>query len=370
MQPATFWENLLRVVAVLGLLAILLLGAWGIIQLAFMIPSFFSGIGGSFRQPAAETVSVSLPATITAGTPFALNWRHTNKDGEYSYSVSYACASGLSVAAPTPAGTYQEVPCNTPFNFVAASSTMPLVAILKDTKNASSTFAVVASKLSTGAITASGSGATTVGGTVAQTPAPATSTPKPKPATSSAPQSTYYQSGRTSNLYGLPDLSVRILSARAVGGNASVQFEVSNVGSNATPASWSFAAVLPIGNSYTYPSGPQQKLYPGDRIVYTLQYSAGLSYNSNAFNTPCTMPTSYYGTTYTLPYQSNTGFTQPCGAPMPGTCNQYGPCAVQGYNNYYPYNSYGYGPVSLQLDPYNQVSETNKQNNYATATVY
>src|SRR3989338_7670135 len=40
-----FKENLVRVVAVLGLIAVLLLGAWGIIQLAFFIPTLFSGPG-------------------------------------------------------------------------------------------------------------------------------------------------------------------------------------------------------------------------------------------------------------------------------------------------------------------------------------
>src|SRR3989344_6261855 len=71
-----FKENLVRVVAVLGLIAVLLLGAWGIIQLAFFTPTLFSGAGNA--PPAVTSTStVSTPAptvtpaqtTPTATTP-------------------------------------------------------------------------------------------------------------------------------------------------------------------------------------------------------------------------------------------------------------------------------------------------------------
>jgi hypothetical protein len=62
MQRATFRENALRVIAVLGLIAILLLGAWGIIQIAFALPTFFSGLGGNFARPTPkESISLTLP---------------------------------------------------------------------------------------------------------------------------------------------------------------------------------------------------------------------------------------------------------------------------------------------------------------------
>src|SRR3989338_5884177 len=57
-----FKENLVRVVAVLGLIAVLLLGAWGIIQLAFFIPTLFSGAGNA-------TPAVTSPSTVPTPAP-------------------------------------------------------------------------------------------------------------------------------------------------------------------------------------------------------------------------------------------------------------------------------------------------------------
>jgi len=305
----TFWDNVLRVVAVIGLLAVLLLGAWGIIQLAFVLPSFFGDLGGNIsslfnRTPAAETLTVSLPMSVNAEQPFGINWKHSNKNGEYSYALSYACATGLSIAASTPVGTYAKVPCNTAFNYVNASTSMPLVAILdKGTKATATTITVSATKLSSGTVTISGHGTTTVNRAVATSSKPTTqkTTPPSKPATK------YVPSGRTTNLYGAPDLAVTVSSAyTSSAGRVTIQFVVSNIGTNVTPLNWSLLTVLPIaGGNYQYPSGPQQALYPGDKIFYTLVFDL----------------------------DSPTG------------------------------NS-----VTIQVDPYNQIYETSKANNFATAT--
>src|SRR4051812_29240365 len=101
----TFKENVLRVVAVLGLLAILLLGAWGIIQLAFFISSLFNNAGASDNTPAQtvhETMTISAPATATPGTPITVNWGHQGGSGAYSYALSYSCVDGLSFKTLVP----------------------------------------------------------------------------------------------------------------------------------------------------------------------------------------------------------------------------------------------------------------------------
>ena len=66
----TFQENAIRVISVIGLIAVLLLGAWGIIQLAFFIPTFLSNIGGSLT-PKTITTNTGAPkvATTTVQTP-------------------------------------------------------------------------------------------------------------------------------------------------------------------------------------------------------------------------------------------------------------------------------------------------------------
>ena len=213
----TFREHILRVVAVIGLIAVLLLGAWGIIQLAFFIPTFLGNIGGSL------TAKTDAPKTATA-----------------------------TAVVQTPA--------------------------------------VIAVK---------------------ETPKPVVKTPAAKPAATK-----YVASGRTTNLYGYPDLAVRIINAPTSvrsGQQVSLQFVIENAGTNAVPANWYFTASLPYNPAYTYQSPVQQALYPGDKIVYTLGYTA--QYN------------------------------------------------VYGYS--YPQNSGGTQSASINADPYNLIYEQSESNNTA-----
>src|SRR6266481_1960153 len=97
-------DQFLRAVAVLGLIAVLLLGAWGIIQLAFAIPGVLGNLGGGVSSlfthnatpvpaSAKESVTVSVPATSASGQSLDISWTHTNADKnlKYSYAISYAC---------------------------------------------------------------------------------------------------------------------------------------------------------------------------------------------------------------------------------------------------------------------------------------
>jgi hypothetical protein len=224
----------LRSIAVLGLIAVLLLGAWGIIQIAVRLPAFFSGIGsalsGAFSREEAPR------ATTTPTTP-----------------------------AVTPATTTPVKPAANPA----------------------------------------------------------------KPASPQQPVASYTPSGNRTNLYGSPDLTVRVLSLNSlssVQGRSVAQFEVSNVGTNVAPRNWNFVAELPIQGGYPYYSAGQQALYPGDRIVYTLTFDEG-----------------HYGY----------GGGDYCAAiyPPPPGCGSY----------------WDGGHFSVTVDPYNQLRESNDFNNTAAA---
>lgn len=312
-------DSLLRGVAVIGLIAVLVLGAWGIVQLVVNFPNFFTHESDA-TETVVEKLTVSMPSPVTSGTLFPLSWSHTGKSGNYAYSISYSCADGLSFAAPTPAGTYQQVPCDTAFNYTNATDNTQLVAVLEDKAPQIGTIITVnAIRLSDSKVTMSGSSAVTV------TPRPAaaasaTTTTKPattKPTTTTAATSgTYTASGQTSNLYGSPDLSVRMISVQPINGRYSAQFAVENVGTNVAAYGWEFNAQLPTNPPYTFVSQPQQKLYPGDKIVYTL------------------------------------GFDMP---------------AAYGYANFYPY--YGTNTLVVTVDPQNLLSDSNRGNNTASTNV-
>ena len=271
-------DALLRAVAIIGLIAILVLGAWGIIQLVVGLPDFFARFSSSTPRTtttsSAEQIVITAPSIVTSGQPFTLAWQRKGGSGAVSYMFSYSCVEGLSFAVPTPAGKYQQVPCNTPFNYTNATQNVDLIALLPNgaTKQVQAAITVTATRLSDNTTTATASSTLTI--LPAKSAQPATTPPNTNTRPSSSSTSHYTASGRTTNLYGNPDLAVRIISARPVGSRYSVQFEVSNVGTNVTPYGWEFTASLPLTPSYTFVSQSQQKLYPGDRIVYTLGFDA------------------------------------------------------------------------------------------------
>lgn len=272
-------DTLLRIVALLGLIVVLLLGAWGIILLAFNLPSIAGSIGNavtslvtgaSFGNGDEESLSLDAPSASASGQALVLSWDHRGK-GEYDYAVSYECVSGLSVKAPTPAGQYQNVACDTPFNYVGASESMVVIPTLAGKAAADVTFTVSAVEIESGSVTATASAEVSIN--------PAASSAAATPAgTASGNQGTYIPAARASNLYGYPDLAVRLLSVSPVAyaqGRSTVQFEVANYGTNVARSGWNFDAALPISGTYTYRAPAQQALYPGDRIVYTLTFDDG-----------------------------------------------------------------------------------------------
>lgn len=283
----TFTDTLLRVLSVLGLIAILLLGAWGIIQIALWIPTLFNGTVPVAQQTQTQQTAQTQPATQPAYV----------------------------APAPTPAPA----------------------------------------------------------------PAPAKKVVTAKVATRAA-------------LYGLPDLSVSIIS----NSRGTVEFTVKNIGTNSAPSGWSFTANLP-GASAPYVAAGQQSLRPGDGVIYTLSYNTGYNnyqnYNNSYYpNQNCGYTISYtYNGVYNYPQQN--GYTCPTYYnqqynSMP-TYNGYNTINSTRYNcvgyqsgciangNTYPYNTYNYnnqynnygGVVTITVDPQNFVSEYNKSNNTVSATV-
>lgn len=376
----------LRTVAVVGLIAVLLLGAWGIILLAFNLPavvgSLGTSVGGLFSNSATSTsqtstnangenIAVTAPASAVAGQPLAVSWNHTGASGQYAYTISYSCQNGVSMKAPLPTGSYQTTSCNTPFNYVNASQHMTLI----PSGSGTITFTVSAKRLSDNTTTTSGAATTIISGSTASN----TSTPSSAGTGSTGtPSYTYVPATQTQALYGSPDLSVRIIStAPTYNGRTNVVFEIQNVGTNVAHSGWSFNAILPTSPTYTYTSPAQQALYPGDKIVYTLGFDGYQNYNNG-------YPYNGGNCNY---YDGTTNYPAPCsnsGYYSDNYYNQY-PYYGNNPNNYsynysnnysynyqqYPYNqyqNYGNGVVTIVVDPNNYLYESSKANN--TASTY
>jgi hypothetical protein len=287
----SFRDNVLRAVALIGLLLVLILGAWGIILLAFNLPTIAGNVGGSIIalfNPSATTspaaVATSTTTVVTTTPP----------------------PSQTIINNPPPQQTY--------------------------------------------------------------TPPPAQNTyvPAPKPVV---------------QLWGNPDLSVRIISATPAYSNnyggttrMNVTFEITNIGTNVARAGWNFSATLPVGYTYTYNSPTQRALNPGDKIVYTLgfdhaynpQYNNQYPYQQNQYQPYPTYTgnPNYYTSCYTYNGYQN----------VPAQCDNNGNVVN---NTTYPYNTnqypYGYSNssdyVTITIDPWNRVYENNRANNTATIAI-
>jgi hypothetical protein len=296
-EQTGFKEVVLRLIAIVGLIAVLVLGAWGIILLAFNVAGLFNG------------------------------------------SVNFSNLFSNNAQVEQPANT----------------DTTPSVTTTTDTHTTKPT----------------------------QTTQTTTNT-------GTKPSAVYTAAPRVTSLYGLPDLSVSIQSVTSlssVQGRTSVTFVVTNVGTNVAYSGWTFNANLPLINQapYLYQSAPQQALYPGDKISFTLTYDDPTfrTYNNNPYCNTANGYTYCSNTTYpNYQYaQPQTCYTyngyQNIAGPCPITYDQSGNPIYTNYNyqnypyNQYPYNYnqnyYGYNrTITIQVDPQNQVPEINDYNNTAS----
>jgi len=305
-----------KALAALGFVAVLIFGAWGIIQVARLIPTL--GSSGSSNTSSAsrpsifskkENLSIVLDsANVKSGTPFTLSWKHENKKNDGAYTVTFSCRDGLTMEALGPNQTYQVVFCNTPFNLTNATNSVKLIAYSTKAKFLDVPVQVQFTNLATGEISAKADSSITVvnesfGVPVAgTTPPPATTTPivpvptkpvvtAPKPSKPVVvPQTprtyTVTTYGRPSDPNGHPDLAAVILDAGSInpatnvytpgpslriGNRAAVRFTVTNLGTK-TVEGWYFNAVLPTYPMHIYTSNMEPMLGPGDKIEFTITF--------------------------------------------------------------------------------------------------
>ena len=358
-----FRERLMQVLGILGFIAILILGAWGIFRIVTSLPGIFgnlgAAVGGSDRTE--EALSVTSPTgSLSPQAQSTVAWTHEGGEGNYSYAVSYDCHDKLSVSSQLPNGNYQVVPCNTPFNFNNSQTSVPVKVSYTGTQDIGLTFFVSATKLDSGAVSAKGERSVTVLKAEEVKPAPAEPV-KPKPATkpSSSTSTTYVNTGRPSNPNGISDLSVKVVSTGVIdatgfhpntsvrlGQRAGVQFQVTNLGDKTVPAGWSFNATLPLPTPYLYNAPSQAELTPGSSVVYTLGFEGFGGTNFNCYTNP------NYPYNQVCPQNNNCYYPQ--GANYPYTCP-----VQQGYA--------GNLVITIVADPQGFIPDPNRYNNTATA---
>lgn len=295
----------LKALSIVGFVAVLIFGVWGLIQVARMVPAVFS----SLQSAAVSLSSIFIPAerleismssaNVKSGEPFTLSWQHEGKRSDGSYQVSFSCRDGVSMQAPDKSGAYQNVFCDAPFNLTNEASSMKLVAFSQNARYVDVPMKLTFTQTSDGKVSASTETALTIENDKFASGA-ATSTPSTTPSGSSQNSGriirkagsetrnvyTVTTAGRESNPSGRMDLSVTILGTGVIdpatniftagssirrGGKGAVRFVVENLGDKTVP-NWYFNAVTPTYPMYIYTSDMQPELGPGDRIEYTLGF--------------------------------------------------------------------------------------------------
>ncbi len=297
-------KTAIKALAIVGLVAILILGFWGVIRVASLVP----GIGNALAAVGASLSSIFVPAerleitlssaNVRSGEPFAVTWDHINKRGEGSYTLSYACRSGFSMQSINSTGTYQNAPCETPFNYTNSQTEIRVIPhslmvrfldvpiTLSYTRSGQENpSAVTDTAITVENTSASPAPTPTPAPTPSPTPRP-TPTPTPTPGPRSDQSYRFVGSGQASDPFGTPDLEVVITGIGVLdkntnvftptqtvvaGQRAAVQFSVINRGTK-TSDGWSFNASLPTNPFHIFHSDGQRPLGPGDRIDYTIGF--------------------------------------------------------------------------------------------------
>lgn len=355
----TFRDRAFQALGILGFIAILLLGAWGIFRIVTSLPGIFNNLTASVGSSSAEEEKLTVTSpqgSIASGAPATIAWTHTGGSGNYTFAASYDCHDGLSIAAELPNGKSQAVPCNTPFNFTNSQSSIAITPTYTGTQDIGVTFTVSATALETGAVAVSAQRSVTLLHTEKTPPAEPATTAKPTTPSSTV---TYVKSTRPSNPNGWSDLAVSVLSTGVIGYSgvytqgavrlgqrAGVQFQITNLGDKTVPAGWNFNAMLPLPTPYTYNASSQSELTPGASVVYTLGFDGFGGTNFNCYQNP------NYPYNQICP-QNNTCY-YPQGATYPYVCPVPQPYA-------------GNLVVTIVADPMGYIPEINKANNNASA---
>jgi len=281
-----------KALAVIGFITLLSIGTWGSVQIARQVPNAVSTLTATVinlnsrffpaLSPISDITFTMETRTIKSGESFVLTWENDISSG--IYELNYACDNGFHFE--TEAG--ESISCDEPFAFINTDNTLTLVPISRENRllDVSVTLTFIAEEgagdvSKTLLLTVSNENLAdsrnTIGGSGALDPLSDTQVSQ-NGTTVVAPAAA---------LFGLPDLAVNILEFGTIdrntggfiatstivrGDEAAVRFEVVNVGTNVSGL-WNFRAILPTFSVPEYkPNELQFSLNPGERIEYTISF--------------------------------------------------------------------------------------------------
>ncbi len=308
-------ESTIKVLAIVGFLAAIVLLVFIAVKVVSYIPAAFSSLASIadsvYNYDRNPTLAVSTPnSVVPTGETFVLTWNEVKRPGTFSFS--YTCADGAAVDIRTAEGEIVALDCDTTFSLEKDQTSLEVMAMTEKQRFTDIAYTLVFTpsdpreeQLSTGSrVTIVNASIPTSGAIVEETPAPevtepvtptepetgvvageTTTTPTPRPLVPPAPTYTeqVIYAIPTSNPNGVIDLRVTFVGVgEGVGNNftpraalatnktGAIRFSVKNIGTK-TAEDWSFVADLP--SDITYTSKDQAPLKPNEEAIITLEFA-------------------------------------------------------------------------------------------------
>ena len=308
-------STILRILAIVGLIAILVLATWVVVQGSRALPNIgqnlsaaASSVRSIFRTAPSESLVFELEnRTLAVSEPFKVSWTYTGENQPTSYTFTYECGSNVELNIEHEYG-WDKLPCGTAQNI--EKNQVSIVATNNQTRFEDITLTVDAGTLrDTTVVTIMNAdiatlhvpGSTSTATTTTTAEASSTTSTATKTATTEQPKATTKPTTVTTvtpkptpivvPLYSGPaDLVIEIAQTGVLAEVAGEEtfFPVSPIPSNKVAAvtftvtnrggldsgSWIFKAELPTegDRNYSYTSPVQTSLSSGMQVEYTLGF--------------------------------------------------------------------------------------------------
>lgn len=299
-EQSTFRDITNKTFAIIGVVAVLLVGMWLAVNAVTMVPRLASMLASAMVSMSSifvpgERIEISVSDVIENEKPFTLSWDHINKSDKGTYAFSFVCAEDLYFTSSLSTGG-EIITCNTPFQSAELKGNITLTPHTKAIKDLDTTFIVAF--VEAGSTTASAesrvAATVTAKSSTVTTPKPTTPvtgvTPKPPktPGTTTTNTYTYTGTSTPSNPNGVVNLRGKVIAVGVldrttgeftastsinISARVGVKFEIENIGTR-TSSAWSFIAQLPTTPFHSFQSAAQIPLAPGDKIEYTLGFDS------------------------------------------------------------------------------------------------
>lgn len=301
-QESPFRDIVTKTLAIIGVVAVLLIGMWLAVNTVKMVPRLASSLAAAMVSMTSlfvpgERIEVTAPDTIENGTAFDVSWDHINKAKRGAYAFAFTCSGDLYFTSTLSEGG-EIITCNTPFTSKDLVGKITLTAHSKAVAPVDTDLIIAFTEEGATKVSAETRIATTVNPSKVAEVKPSTPTntgitgttpTKPKTPGSTSSQ-TYTFTGNTtpSNPNGTVDLRVKILevgvvdkvsgeftasSSININARVAVRFAIENIGTK-TSGAWAFIAQLPTIPFHSFESAEQIPLAPGDRIEYTIGFDS------------------------------------------------------------------------------------------------